>query len=152
MQDNPTTPEVVLDPAALATGLADHHVADIAEVLNEQPTEVAAGVLQHLPLEQAVEVLDQPGLEASADLIATLPDDRAVALLSGMSADRVADIFRELEEPRRSALLERLDDETRVIIQRLLAYPPDTAGRIIKTEVFSGPASWKGGRTPRPNR
>ena len=56
-------------------------------------------------------------------------------------------MFRELEEPRRSALLERLDHETRVSLQRLLAYPPDTAGSIMTTEFVSVPATWKVGQT-----
>ncbi|MBZ6074723.1 magnesium transporter [Microvirga puerhi] len=147
MEDSNNPTEVVRDPSTLAAELANEHVADIAEILNEQPTEVASEVLSHLPLDRAVEVLDQPELEESADLIASLPDDRALALLSGMSADRVAEVFRDLEEPRRSVLLDRLDDETRLSVLRLLSYPPDTAGSIMTTEFVSVPSTWSVGRT-----
>jgi magnesium transporter len=88
MQDNTSTAEVARYPSVLAAELAKEHVADIAEILNEQSTKVASEVLTQLPLDRAVGVLDQPELESSADLIATLPDDRATAILSGMSADR----------------------------------------------------------------
>ncbi|HWK64583.1 MAG TPA: magnesium transporter [Rhizobiaceae bacterium] len=142
MQDNTSASEVERDPSVLVAKLADQHVADIAEILNDQTTEVASEVLARLPLDRAVEVLDQPELEAPADLIATLPEGRATDLLSGMSADRVAEVFRDIEEPRRSAMLDRLDDETRLSVLRLLSYPPDTAGSIMTTEFVSVPTTW----------
>jgi magnesium transporter len=142
MDENTDLSEDVRDASALAAELAHEHVADIAEILNEQPPGIASEVLVHLPLDRAVEVMDQPELEASAELIATLPESRAAALLSGMSADRVAEVFRDLEEPRRSALLDRLDDESRVSVLRLLSYPPHTAGSIMTTEFVSVPTTW----------
>ena len=71
-----------------------------------------------------------------------MPREIAVTMLSGMSADRVADIFRHLEEESRADLLSRLDSETRLNLQRLLAYPEDTAGSIMTTEFVSVPADW----------
>ncbi|ANY77132.1 magnesium transporter [Microvirga ossetica] len=142
MQHNTKSAEVVCDPSVLATELETEHVADIAEILNEQPTAVASEVLAHLLLDVAVGVLDQPELETSANLLAALPDERAIALLSGMSADQVAEVFRELEEPRRSVLLERLDDETRLSVLRLLSYLPNTAGGMMTTEFVSVPTTW----------
>ncbi|EIM30100.1 hypothetical protein MicloDRAFT_00014210 [Microvirga lotononidis] len=59
-----------------------------------------------------------------------------------MSADRVAEVFRGLEEPSRSALLDRLDDETRLAVLRLLSSPPDSAGSIMTTEFVSVPTTW----------
>ena len=51
------------------------------------------------------------------------------------------DLFRELEEPHRTELLERLDPDTRVMIQRLLSYPPRSAGSIMTTEIASVPSN-----------
>src|SRR3954470_22721773 len=119
-----------MNPTALAERLAHEHVADIVDVLNAEPVESAASILLHLPFQRAAEVLDQPGLDTS-DLLAALPVERATALMAAMSADRAADAFRRLEEPHRSAIFERLDAETKGTLQRLLAYPPDTAGSIM---------------------
>jgi magnesium transporter len=131
-----------IDPAALAARLADERAPDIVEALNERTPDDAALVLQGLPLERAVEVLDQPGLDHSPEIIATLPRERAKAYLTGMSADRVADVFRWLEEPVRSELLGLLDAETRSSLERLLAYPEESAGSIMTTEFVSVPATW----------
>jgi magnesium transporter len=59
-----------------------------------------------------------------------------------MSADRVADLFREMEEPAHSDLLARLDPGTRASLEKLLAYPEESAGSIMTTEFVSVPSTW----------
>ena len=117
------------------SGTGSLHVADIVAILNEQPPETVARVFAHLPFDVAVELLDQPELEASGELLKSLPAEQALALLPAMSADRAADLFRHLEEPVRSQLLARLDPAARISLQQLLAYPPDTAGSLMTTEI-----------------
>jgi magnesium transporter len=139
--------KIALDPvqakevAELIELLVIERPADIVEALNDQSREVAADVLLGLPRELTVEVLDQPGLDGGPEIIALLPRDAAVDLLAGVSADRVANLCRQLKEPHRSELLERLDPDTRVTIQRLLAYPTHTAGSIMTTEFVSVPST-----------
>src|SRR3954462_14652339 len=123
--------EAARNPAAFAAQLANERAADIVELLNEQTPEIAASILQRLPPERAIEVLDQPGLDGGPEIVCALPRDTASALLSGVSADRVGDLFRDLDEPPRTELLNRLDPDTKSSIQRLLTYPPDTAGSIM---------------------
>jgi magnesium transporter len=130
------------DPMALAARLSSERAADIVEALNELTPDIAATVLLGLPHERAVEVLDQPGLDSSPEIVTRLPREIAASLLSGVSADRLADLFRQLNGPHRSELLGRLDPDTRVTIERLLAYPPDTAGSIMTTEFVSVPSTY----------
>jgi magnesium transporter len=135
-----TSPRAVIDPAALAAKLAPQHVADIVDVLNGLSPEEASRVLTHLPLERAVEALDEPEL-ASAGLIECLPAEQAAILLSAMSADRAAEVFRNLGPSASSHLLALLDPEARAAVQRLLAFPPHTAGSLMTTEFVSVPAT-----------
>jgi magnesium transporter len=137
-----TDTEERVDPAALAARLADEMPADIAEALNAQIPQVAAAILQNLPLETAVAVLDTPSLRDAGEIIEAIPRDRVVPMLSGMSADRVADVFRELEEPVRSDLLARLDAETKASVRQLLRYPEESVGSLMTTEFVSVPATW----------
>jgi magnesium transporter len=130
-------PDEAAQAAALVILLANERAADIAETLNEESPSVAAAVLLGLPKDRAIEILDQPILDSGPEIISMLPRETAAALLAGVSADRVADLCRKLEEPHRTELLERLDPDTRVMIQRLLAYPPHSAGSIMTTEFAS---------------
>ena len=127
--------------AALVGRLTNERAADIVEALNDQTSEIGASILLGLPKDRAIEVLDQPGLNHAPEIIALIPRDTAAALLGGVSADRVADLCRQLDEPHRSELLERLDAETRLMIQGLLAYAPHTAGSIMTTEFASVPST-----------
>ena len=123
--------------ADIAAKVANDHVADIVEALNDYPDALVAEALALLPLERATDVLDQPDLENAPELITLLPRQRAVALLEAMSADRRADIFRLLPEPPREALLAGLSAEARDIVRQLLAYPEGSAGSLMTTEFVS---------------
>ena len=57
---NDTAATTDLFAVTLAQTLAQEHVADIVETLNEQDDATIAHVLAELPFERAVEVLDQP--------------------------------------------------------------------------------------------
>jgi magnesium transporter len=134
-------PEEAAQAAALVILLVNERAADIAETLNEESPAVAAAVLLGLLRDRAIEILDQPILDSGAEIVSLLPRETAAALLAGVSADRVAHLFRKLEEPHRTELLERLDPDTSVMIQRLLSYPPRSAGSIMTTEIASVPSN-----------
>ena len=134
-------PEEAAQAAALVILLANERAADIAETLNEESPAVAAAVLMGLPKDHAIEILDQPILDSGSEIVSLMPRETAAALLHGVSADRVADLCRKLEEPHRTELLDRLDPDTRVMIQRLLSYPSHSAGSIMTTEFASVPSN-----------
>jgi magnesium transporter len=137
------TDEAVRDPAQLAAELArKERAADIVEALNERETEDAARVLAHFPLERLVEVFDERELKDPEGLIGALPDEKGKAILSGLPADRATDIFQKLPEEARGRLLPLLDRETRISIEQLLTYPPNTAGSLMTTEFVSVPSTW----------
>ena len=142
MNETTTDIEEMVDPAALASRLAEEMPADIAEALNAHIPQVAAAVLQNITLETAVAVLDTPGLREAGEIIEAIPRDRVVPMLSGMSADRLADVLLELDEPVRSDLLARLDAETKASVRQLLVYPEESAGSLMTTEFVSVPSTW----------
>ncbi|HXZ46635.1 MAG TPA: magnesium transporter [Pseudolabrys sp.] len=140
-------PDAEIYPAVLADDLLLHHVADNVEFLSTLPGEEAASVLDRLPTERAIEILDQPEFYAAPEVIELLPPEKAAMLLTGMAADRAADVIRLLDSTARATLLSRLDPETRASIERLMVYPPATAGSIMTTEYVSVPANWTVGQT-----
>jgi len=134
-------PDEAAQAAALVILLANERAADIAETLNEESPAVVAAALMGLPQDHAIEILDQPILDSGSEIVSLMPRETAAALLHGVSADRVADLCRKLEEPHRTELLDRLDPDTRVMIQRLLSYPSHSAGSIMTTEFASVPSN-----------
>jgi magnesium transporter len=134
--------EIPPDPAAIADGLANCHVADAVDALNGLSPEMAARVLEAMPIDRATATLEQPGFDNPQELIERLPPDRAGTIVGAMSADRRADIVRRLSEPARARLSARLEPSIQASLQRLLSYPPTTAGSIMTTEFVSLPPTW----------
>lgn len=141
------SPTVRGDAIAIARVLANDHVADIVEALNNEPRELAAELLSQVPFERAVEIFDQPELDDAPELIATLSRDLAGRLLAEMSADRAADVLRELSEPARSELLHAMAPALRHSLLSILGYPEGSAGSLMTTEYVSVPPDWTVART-----
>ncbi|WP_164080053.1 magnesium transporter [Stenotrophomonas maltophilia] len=132
----------VADAAALAAPLANYNTADAVEFLNTLELIRAAETLAALPLPRAVKMLEAPELHRSGELVAALPPARAAALLGLMADDRATDIVHELDEEERARLIPLLGTDARQAIQKLLSYPPNTAGALMTTEYVAVPASW----------
>jgi magnesium transporter len=138
----PKSSEILHDPTVIAAEMATYHVADVVEALNALSPELAASVLETMPIDRVTDILEQPGFDKPRELIERLPLDRAATIVAAMSADRRADIFRGLSEPVRTRLSTRLAPAIQSSLQRLLAYPPMSAGSIMTTEFVSLPANW----------
>ena len=52
-------PETLPDPAAIAAEMASYHVADVVEALNALSPELAASVLEHIPLKHLLQYVSQ---------------------------------------------------------------------------------------------
>jgi magnesium transporter len=142
----PGTPELLYllcaDPVDLAEVTAPLRSVDLAEALNALPPAGAARVLATLPFEDAVRALDQPELVHRAAAVDHLDRLRAAALVEAMAPDQRADLFRALPEHARARVSSALAPSTRESLQKLLAYPADSAGGIMTTEFLAVPATW----------
>ena len=131
------------DPAQLAASLRPLHSADIAERLAALEPAAAARVIALLPFPVAVRAFDEPGFDRQrCAALEAMDSALASRLVAAMSGDQQADLFRELAEPERRRHLAALDADTRASIERLLAYPPETAGGIMTPEFVRVPADW----------
>ncbi|HEX9310838.1 MAG TPA: magnesium transporter [Gemmatimonadaceae bacterium] len=131
------------DPEELQEALGELRPADIAEALRELPPEAAAKVMASLPFDLAVQVFDDPELTRHRCAIIQRIDGQKVGpLIEAMSSDQQADLFREVPVEERPRLLATVSESTRVSLQKLLQYPPETAGGIMTTEYVSIGSDW----------
>lgn len=111
--------------------------ADILEALDEED---AADLLRDLATGDAADVLDEMRAPAAADVIEELGVETSAQLIAEMENDQAVDLLAVLEEDLRERLLAALDPGTRLAINRLIVYPPDTAGGLMTTDYASLPA------------
>src|SRR5207248_11346613 len=103
----------------------------------------AARVMAPLPFDLTVHVFDEPELTRHRCAIIQRIEPRKVGpLIEAMSADQQADLFREVPADERPRLLATVSESTRTALQKLLEYPPETAGGIMTTEFVSVPSGW----------
>jgi magnesium transporter len=127
---------------ALLNFLKNKHPADIADVLEllDEPQRVQLFELLHTDI--AAEVLDETRTEITRDLVDAIPDERIADLLETMPMDDAAEVLSELPDARADDILELMEPDEAVDVESLLAYPEESAGRLMTSKVVRLDASW----------
>jgi len=139
-QQRPETTEEYLgaNPEAWAriVEVDPHDAADILEALG---AETAVEFIESLEAEQVARILEEMNDGAAAELLHLLPEVKAATLVGSMDADEAVDVLNKFDAEELTRLLDKLEPETATEINRLLAYPRDSAGGLMTTEVASLP-------------
>ena len=114
-----------------------HHPADVADVIDRLDNDERLRVFGLLPPAQAAAVLSETDLAATRALVRRLEPAAAVALFEQMAPDDVAEILGEDIPEALPSILQALPPAEAREVQRKLAYPPRSAGRLM-TEAFVG--------------
>ena len=115
------------DVAPLLASLADPERTAVIVQMGEKAPAIAASIVSELHPVPASELLQAMPPETIGRVLGELPYDEA--------ADFMAALPHELQE----SVLATMGREDSAAVQRLLVYPPDTAGRIMTPDVFSLP-------------
>ena len=130
------------DPTPLVRYLRDRHPADIADLIELLDEEERVRVFELLNADVAAEVLDESRTEITRDLVEAIPDERIADLLETMPEDDAAEILSELSDRRAEDILELMEPVEAAEVETLLAYPEESAGRLMTTKVVRLDADW----------
>jgi magnesium transporter len=141
--------------AAIASGAEDRaralvaplHPADQADLLERLPAPQAAALVRTLG-----DGLDAETLafldESTRDEIVDVMGVAALARqLPALDTDDAVNIIEELEQDEIEDVLAALPAEDRVLVEEGLAYPTDSAGRMMQREIVTVPSFWTVGQT-----
>jgi magnesium transporter len=120
-----------LDMNAVTETLKGLHPSDIADLLDELTLPEALFVFNCLDDTRAAEVLDEVSPETNRYIIENAPRERVLRLLNSLPMDDVAEVVSELDAEEAAPLLANLEAEDAKEVKELLAYPEDTAGRLM---------------------
>jgi magnesium transporter len=126
-----------IDPASLAELLWSLDARETARVVTGLRTEQQAELLRRLSPEAAVEVLDTLPEVTVVEAVEELPADVAAAIVRELPSDDQADLIGAMDEAAAAAVLAELDDDEAERIAELAAYPEDSAGGLMATEVVA---------------
>jgi len=122
--------------------VAELQPADVADLVNQLKLHEAAAVMSMLSVPRAVEVFDQPTLNRRSAIVQKMDPARAAQVLEGLSADERTFVVRGMGDNARRRLLPKLSAEMRAEVERLLLYPPQSAGGIMTTEFVRLEPRW----------
>jgi len=130
--------------AKLQDLIADLHVADIAEILEELSVSHAQFLYQIIDEEKSAEILVELNDDLREDLLAGLsPKEIAEEVIDNLESDDAADIIGELSEEKQEEILSHIEDKEHASdISDLLTYPEDTAGGLMAKELIKVNENW----------
>lgn len=118
---------------------------DIADIITELDRPAGLALLETLDNEVVADTIQEIDPELQASVLTTLPPERAADVLEEMDPDDAADLLGTLEDSERDSLLALMEDEDSQQMEKLLAYPADTAGGIMTTEFSTIPPDLRAG-------
>jgi magnesium transporter len=125
--------------ANLLNLLQKQHPADLAQIFSELPDkerEAAFSVLAERNGRLAIEAISELGPEAGAALLATRSAEDIARLAQEIASDDAAALIDYLPEELSAAVLDLMRPKESGVVEGLLEYDEQTAGRIMNPHVF----------------
>src|SRR3954471_12108359 len=126
--------------ANLLNLLQKQHPADLAQVfseLNDKDREAAFSLLAERNGRLAMEAISELGPETGAALLATRPAEEIAKLAQEIPSDDAAALIDYLPEELSAAVLDLMRPKESGVVENLLEYAEQTAGRIMNPHVFA---------------
>lgn len=132
---------------AVDTGDRDHaralvaplHPADIADLLELTPHEERSDVIATLGDLVGAEVLSELNDYVRDDVVEALEPQQLADLASELDTDDAVAIIEDMEEADQQAVLDKMGPEDRAAIESALAYPEESAGRLMQRDLVAVP-------------
>ncbi len=130
------------DAVRLAELIEPLHAADVADLLEQIGSADRRALLHMWSGEIDGDVLSELDESIREEVIESLPREVVAEAIRELDTDDVVDILEDLDAPQQGRILDALEDADRVAVEQALAYPEDSAGRLMQREVVVAPEHW----------
>ena len=130
------------DGAFLTETLDTMHPADVAHLLEQIDTRDRRALLTAWPGGLEGEVLSELNEELREEVIGLLNPGELADAVRDLESDDVVDLVEYLDNTQQEAVLDALDASDRMVVEQALAYPEESAGRHMQSELVRAPEHW----------
>ena len=123
------------------------HVADVADLLEYLTRDELQIVIEGLWSFIDPEVLTYLDAAVREEVIDLLGPKELARAVSELDSDDAVEVFEDLDEEAQHRILSRLPRAYRTLLEESLAYPEDSAGRLMQREMVVIPSAWSVGET-----
>ncbi len=134
------------DAATLHALIDPLHAADIADLLEQINADDRARLIGLIGDRFDGDILSELDEGLREDVIGLLPPKVLAEAVRDLESDDVVDLLEDLDEPQQEAILDALEDADRIVVEQSMAWPEDTAGRLMQREVVVAPEHWNVGQ------
>ena len=120
----------------------DLHEADLADVIEMLPHDERIRLIHLLDRHFNVEALTELEESVRDELIEALPPQVIARAVRKLDSDDAAWLLEDLEDEEKRRILRRIPRPERIVVERALHYPEDTAGRHMQAEFVAVPEHW----------
>lgn len=125
----------------------DLHYSDLADLLEHLHEDDRDTLLELIPGELEPEVFSELDDSVRDDLVDKLGVDYVASAVTELDTDDAVQVIEELEEHEKKQVLDAIPASDRTLIEEGLAYPEDSAGRLMQRETMTVPEYWSVGET-----
>ena len=133
------------DSLRLTQLLEPLHSADIADMLEQISSGQRRALLRLWKGGMEGEILSELDEGLREEVIRDLAPEVLAEAVRDLESDDVVDLVEDLDGAQQGAILQVLEDADRVAVEQSLAYPEESAGRLMQREVVMGPEHWNVG-------
>ncbi|MGC6471698.1 MAG: magnesium transporter [Parvibaculales bacterium] len=135
------------DVPALRDILDVSHEADIADMVALLASDARQAFVQLVGEHLSPEVLAELDEGVRAEVAGALQTDTLVAAVKELETDDAVFVLGELGDAEQKQILDQIPESERVVIQRSLDYPDESAGRLMRSDMVAVPPFWTIGQT-----
>ena len=126
--------------------IADLHVADLADLIEQIDSDHRRRFIELAWADIDNELLVEVEEGVRDEILAFLAPEKLAEAVRDLESDDVVYLLEDLDEEARSKALESLEPADRAAVTKSLAYPEDSAGRLMQGEVVKAPPFWTVGQ------
>ena len=135
------------DLARVASLVVPLHAADKADLLETVTAEQRASIVEALRPGIEPKILAELDEPVRDDVVGRLGTGELAEALAKLDTDDAVYLIEDLADDERRAVLAAVPDAERLALEEVLAYPENSAGRLMQRELVAVPADWTVGET-----
>lgn len=135
------------DTLTLKREVAELHETELADLIEALNPEQRLALVRLLGKEFDLAALTEVDEAIRLEIVEALPNEDLAVAVQELDSDDAVYILEDMDAKDQEEILSRLPHEERIILQRALEYPDESAGRRMQTEFVAVPTFWTVGQT-----
>ena len=135
------------DRAALLADLDARHEADIAEIITVLAPDLRTSLLQLVGDALEPEVFAELDDAVRDDVLEVVDTDTVVYTVQQLDSDDAVFVLEDMDDDERQEVLDQIPQTDRLVLERALDFPEESAGRLMQSAFISVPPYWSVGKT-----